>query len=123
MGIVANGATVAQSLMLEYKWPPLLGVASEAGIIWVHQRSTPALICISLVRIMTIYAAHFATQNRMGVGEIKLRPHFQVALETGLRFLSRVENRICGSSRGHVLAPWSVAGFAPDIISICSFGL
>lgn len=93
---MADHTPLPHRLVLVNEWPALRGVAFEASLVSA-QESKPAaperLLNIgaaafngySSVRVVTIGATHLSFQDRMMVGQLKLRPHFQVTLETSFR--------------------------------------
>ena len=77
----------------------------------------------SFVRVMTISATHFPFHNWMMVGQIKLTPLVQVALETDFWRSFRVNNCMSRATALVVDAPGPVTGFAADIFCVLSCGL
>ena len=93
---MANGATLAQCLMLVDKRAALLRVTLEAGFVCAEERkatgfelllniSLPAFDCDALVQLVTIAAAHFAFQHRMVMRQCERCANFEVTLEASLR--------------------------------------
>ena len=58
----------------------------------------------------------------MMVRQLELCPHFQVALETGLRIFPRVNDRACATAGLDVLATRSVAGLASHRLRVFPLG-
>jgi hypothetical protein len=76
---MANGAPLPQRLVLVYKRAALLRVTLEASFVFAHERKAAGLQLLlnigwrtfdrdSLVRFMTIRAAHFAFEHGMMMG-------------------------------------------------------
>jgi hypothetical protein len=53
---------------------------------------------VTFVRIMAIAATHFAFQDRMMAGQMKLASFIEVTLKTGLRVPARVDDRVASPS-------------------------
>lgn len=121
--IVAGGATIAQRLVMEHERTFLRHMALEAGVIGAHQRGPAALGGISLVRVVAIHAAHPPLENRMRVRQVKLCPHFHMALEAGLRRFAGVEDRVRRAARLDVLAAGAMARFATDVLRVLALRL
>ena len=92
---MADHTTFAHCFVLENKRAALRGMTLETSFVSAQESKAAAferLLNIgaatldrnTLVRIMAIGATHFAFQHRMVMRQLKLRPHFQVTLETGL---------------------------------------
>ena len=84
---MADGATLAQRLVLIYKRAALLRVTLEAGFVSAQESKAAAferllnicwraLDCHTDVRIVAIGAAHFAFQHRMVVRQLECRANF-----------------------------------------------
>ena len=76
---MADGATLAQRLVLVHKGAALLRVTLEAGLVFAQERKTAGFqfllnICRrafnrdAFVHLMTIGAAHLAFEHRMMMG-------------------------------------------------------
>ena len=102
---MADYTTLAQGLMFVHPWPTLSGVTLEAGFVSTQKRKAagferllnigaPAFDRHSLMRVVTIRAAHFAFGHWVVVRQLELRAHFQVTLEASLRRFSRINNRV-----------------------------
>ncbi len=119
--------------MFVNKRAALLGVALKASFVSA-QESKPAgfevllNVCRcafdrdSLVRVVTIGAAHFAFQHRMVVRQLECGTHFQVALETGLRIFPRIDDRMRRATALDVQTARPVAGLAAHVLCVFSFG-
>lgn len=126
VGRMADGATLAQRLVLVDKRAALLRVTLEAGLVLAQERKTAGFeflldICRralnrdAFVYLMTIRAAHFAFEHRMMVRQCECGANFQVTLETGFRRLSWIYDRAGAPARLHVQTPWPVARFAAHV--------
>ena len=101
---MADRAPLPHRLMLIDKWATLLRVTLEAGFVSAEECKSAsmkplldvrrgALSGDPFVRFMTIAAAHLAFEHRMMMRQLKCRADVQVALETSVRRLSRVDDR------------------------------
>ena len=126
VGRMTNDATLPQCLVLIHKWAALLRVTLEASFVSAQERETAGFkrllnICRrafngdAFVHFVTIGTAHFAFRYRVMVRQLKRRANFQVALETGLRRLSWINNRTSSAAGFDMQTPWAVARFAPHI--------
>ena len=93
---MADHTTLPHRLVLVNKGAALGGMALKASLVSAQESKAAAFerllnICLRTfdsdpdVRVVAIGAAHFAFQHRMVVRQLKLRPHFQVTLETSFR--------------------------------------
>ncbi len=93
---MADHATLTQCLVLINKGPPLRGVALEARFILAQESNAAVFERLLNVGpaafdrhpdmwIVTISTTHLAFQDRMMMGQLKLRPHFEMTLKTGFR--------------------------------------
>jgi hypothetical protein len=131
---MADHTTLTHRLVLIDKWAALRGVAFKASLVFA-QESKPAgfeaLLNISpaafdrdpLVRVVTIGATHFSFQDRMMMWQLKLRPHFQVTLETSLRRLLRINDRMGCTAGFNVQTARAVARLAAHVLGVLSFRL
>ena len=96
---MADGATLAQRLVLVDKRAALLRVTLKASLIFAQERKTAGFeflldICRRafnrdpFVYLMTIRAAHLAFEHRMMMRQCERCANFEVTLETGFRRLS-----------------------------------
>ena len=96
VGRMADHTTLPHRFVLVNKGASLGGMALKASLVSAQESKAAALerllnICLCTfnsnldVRVVAIGAAHFAFQHRMVVRQLKLRPHFQVTLETSFR--------------------------------------
>src|SRR6476660_1245885 len=101
---MASDASLAHCLVLIYKWSPLLCVTFEAGFVSGQESKAAgselllnvcrgALGRDPFVRFMAIAAAHLTFKHRMMMRQLECRADFQVTLETGVRRLSRIDDR------------------------------
>ena len=96
---MTDHTTLPHRLVLVNKGAALGGMALKASFVSAQESEAAALerllnilVCAPLIamldmRVVTIGAADFAFQHRMVVRQLKLRPHFQVTLETSFRRL------------------------------------
>ena len=130
---MAGNATLANRFVLKNKWPALGGMTFQAGAVCTQHSDAAALHLlrhvgpaafdgVALVRVMTIRAADFAFKHRMMMGQLERGFHFRVALETGFRRFSWIEDRVTRAARLVVQAARPVTRFAPDILSVRSLG-
>ena len=117
--------------MLVNKRATLLGVALEASFVSAQESeaagferlldvSPAAFDGDSLVRVVTIGAAHFAFEHRMMVRQLERRANFQVTLETSLRRLAWIDDRVCRAAALHMQTSWSMARLAADVLRVLS---
>ena len=110
---MADHTPLTQCLVLVNKGSALLRVTLEASFVSAQESKASGferllnigaatLDCHSLVWVVTIGTAHFPFQHRMMVRQFELRAHFQVTLETRLRRLSRIDDRMRRSATLHV---------------------
>jgi len=96
VGRVADGATLAQRLMLVDKRAALLRVTLKARLVFAQERKTAGfefLLDVSrrafnrdaFVYLMTIGAAHLAFEHRMMMRQCERCANFEVTLEASLR--------------------------------------
>src|SRR6476659_1758657 len=100
---MAADAAFTDRFVFKHEWPALRGMTLETGLVMAEQRGasasdllrqicSAALYRVALVRIMAIRAADFAFQHRMMMRQLEGRFHFRVALETGGRRFSRIND-------------------------------
>jgi hypothetical protein len=75
------------------------------------------------MRFMTIAAAHFAFRHRMMMGQCERCANVQMTLETGVRRLSRINNRTSSATGLNVQTPWTMARLAAHVLCIFTFCL
>src|SRR5262245_27572546 len=131
---MTNDATLSYRLVLINKRAALLCVTLEAGFV-SGQESKAArselLLNIRLdafgrdpfVRFVAIAAAHLALKHRMMMRQLKRRTNIQVTLKTGVRRLSRIDDRASAAAGLNVQTPGTVARFAAHVLGIFPFGL
>jgi hypothetical protein len=123
---MANGATLAQCLMLVDKRAALLRVALEARFVFAQERKAAGLefllnICgrafnrDPFVQFMAIGAAHFAFEHWMMMRQRECRANFQVTLKTSLRRFFWVDNRTSAATGFDVQTPGPVARLAAHV--------
>ena len=93
----------------------------DAGVILGSQGRAPAFECRPFVRIVAITAIDLALRHRVMVGQVELGPHFQMALETTLRGLARIDDRVARTARLIVQAARSMTGFAAHFGGVAAF--
>jgi len=121
---MACDTSLAKRLVLEYKRTALLGMALEADFVFAHHVCcTASFEYRSLVRVMAIGTAHFAFKHPVMIRKAELCPDFQMALEAGFRILARIDDCMRRSARLNVQASWTMAGLAPGVFGILTFGL
>ena len=134
VGRMADHTTLTQCLVLINPRAPLLGVALKASFVSAQESKPTGFevllnVCRcafdrdSLVRVVTIGAAHFAFEHRMVVRQLKLCPHFQVTLKTSFRRLARIDNRVRCASARDVQAARAVTRLTANILRVLSFCL
>jgi hypothetical protein len=69
---------------------------------------------------MAIGTTHPAFKHRMVMGELKLRTHFQVALETRFGGSARINNRVRRSAALDVQTSRPMARFAANVLGVFS---
>ena len=117
---VAGGATLADGFMLEDKWPHLCGVALGADFFLGQQRRAPGASSAAFVRVVAIGAAHPAFEHRVVVGKIELAALIEVALEAGLRILTRVNDGVDAAAGLGMQAARPVAPFTTKVHGVGS---
>ena len=96
MGRMADDTTLPHRFVLINKRTALGGMTLETGFVLTEESEAAflerllhvcpaALHCHADVRVVAIGATHFPFQHRMVMGQLKLRAHFQVALEASFR--------------------------------------
>ena len=131
---MANDASLTHRLVLIYKWAALLCVTLEAGFVSAQKSKATGFelllnICRGalgrdpFVRFMAIAAAHLAFKHRMMMRQLKCRADFQVTLETGVRRLSRIDDRAGTAASLDMQTPRPVTRFAAHVLGIFSFRL
>ena len=131
---VTNNTTLTHRLVLVDKRAALLRVTLEAGFV-SGDKSEPASSELLLnicrrtlgrdpfVRFMAIAAAHLAFKHRMMMRQLKCCTHVQMALETGVRRLSRIDDRSFSAASLNVQTPGAVARLAADVLCVFPFRL
>ena len=123
---MADGATLAQRLVLVDKRAALLRMTLEAGLVFAQERKPTGFeflldICRrtfngdAFVYFMTIRAAHLAFEHRMMMRQCERGANFEVTLETGFRRLSWIYDGAGTPARLHMQTPWPVARFAAHV--------
>ena len=123
---MADHAPLTHRFVLIDKWAALLCVTLEARFVSSQKRKAAgselllnicrgALGRDSFVRLMTIAAAHFALEHRVVVRQLECCANVQVTLETGVRRLSRIDDRARFAASLDVQTPRSMARLATHV--------
>jgi len=124
VGIMADRAAFPQGGVFINERPGLFPVALGAGFIQPrHGQSTRRFHNVHAVRVVALNAIHFPFQHRMMLGKVKFSLHLQMTLETRLRILARVDDKLvqaAPAAQGNVFAARTVAGFAAILASHAS---
>ena len=134
VGCMADHTALTHRLVLIHKWAALLCVTLEAGFVSAQKSKAAGLerllnICRSslgrdpFVRFMAIAAAHLAFKHRMMMRQLKRCANVQVTLETGVRRLSRIDDRARSAASFDVQTPGPVAGLAAHVLCVVPFRL
>jgi hypothetical protein len=134
VGCMADHTTLTHRLVLIYKWAALLCVTLEAGFVSAQKSKAAGLerllnVCRStfgrdpFVRLMAIAAAHLAFKDRMMMRQLKRCANFQVTLETGVRRLSRIDDRARSTASFDVQTPGPVTRLATHVLCVFPFRL
>jgi len=126
---MADDTTLTQCLVLIHKRAALLRMILEAGFVSAQKRKAVGFerllnICRRaldrdpFVRLVTIGAAHFAFWHRMVMRQGECCANFQVTLETRVRRLPRINNRVRRAATLHVQTPRAVARLAPHVLCV-----
>ena len=115
VGIVTDGASLAQGLMFVNEWPGLLAMAGGACFVQAcHGQAARGLADVHAMRVMTLRAVHFAFDHRMMLGEVELGMGLQMAGKTCRRILAGIDNEFASAApHGDVFAARTMAGFTP----------
>jgi len=79
--------------------------------------------CVSLVRVVAIRATDFAFEHRMMMRQLEFRADLHVALKTGGRRSSGIDNRAFLAATLDVEAARAVARFAADVLGVVALRL
>lgn len=120
--------------MLIHKRAALLRVTLEASFVSAQESKAAgfelllnicrgALGSDAFVRFMAIAATHFSFWHRMVMGQCERCANFQMTLETGVRRLSRIDDRASAAAGFDVQAARTVARLAPHVLGIFTFCL
>lgn len=115
--------------MLKYKWTALRDVALKTGFVLTEKerasafdflrKTCPASLNRAAdVRVVTVGAAHLVFQNRVVMRQLKLRAHFQVALETGVRRSPRIDDLAFVATGRDVQTSGAVTAFAAHFLRV-----
>lgn len=111
---MTSRAAFAHRFVLENEGAMLRRVAFGAIVTLRIHRSERGC-CVAFVRLMAISAGHFAFEHRMMMRQIKFAAFVEVALETGVRRLLRINNGVVRSARLVMNAAGAVARFTADL--------
>jgi len=131
---MADGTTLLHRLMWVDPGTSLLCVTFEASFVLAQESKAASFefllnICrraldrYSLVRLVTIAAAHLALGHRMMMRQCERCANFQVTLKTGVRRLSRIYNRARSAAGFDVQTPRTVARLASHVLCVFPFRL
>jgi hypothetical protein len=129
---VTTQTTLTHRFVLENKGTSLGRVTLEASLVVAEQPSAAALERlgqvrptaldrVSPVRVVAIGATYFPFEHRMMMRQLEFGPYFRVALETGGRGFSRINNQAALAAALHVQTPGAMAGFAPNVLGVVAF--
>ena len=109
--VVTDGAAFPQCLMLKNEWPGLFTMTLRATLVESCHRQTAARFeNVPPVRIMALHAIHPPFDDRMMLRQIKFSMRLQMALKTGSRIFSRIDNESTAPPAGlNVFAAWPMA--------------
>ena len=112
---MASDAAFAHGRMLKDVRPRLIAMALGATFILSrHGQASCRPKDIAAMGIMALDATHVAFNYRMMLREIELSVDVEMALKTGRRVLTRIDDEI-GAAGLDVTAAGSMAGFAPGL--------
>ena len=131
---MANSAPLPHRLVLINKRAALLCVTFKAGFVSAQKsKASGSELLLNIcrgalgrdpfVRFMAIAAAHLAFQHRMMMRQLKCCANVQMTLKTGVRRLSRVDDRARAAASLNVQTPRSVARLATHVLCIFPFRL
>jgi hypothetical protein len=131
---MADHTTLTHRLVFINKWAALLCVTLEAGFISGQESKAAGSelllnICWGalgrdpFVWVMAIAAAHLAFKNRMMMRQLKRCANVEVTLETGIRRLSRINDRAGTAAGLNVQTPGPVARLATHVLCVFPFRL
>ena len=131
---MADEAPLPHRLVLIHKRAALLCMTFEAGFVSAHKSKAAgselllhicrgALRRDPLVRFMAIAAAHLSFEHRMMMRQLKRSANVQVTLETGVRRLSRIDDRALSAAGLNVQTPGTVTRLAAHVLCVFPFRL
>ena len=111
MRVVTDSAAFPQCLMLKNEWPGLFTMTLRATLVESCHRQTAARFeNVTPVRVVTLDAIHPPLDDRMMLRQIKFSMRLQMALKTGSRILSGIDNKPGAPAPGlNVFAAWPMA--------------
>src|SRR5262252_8983593 len=97
--VVANGAALPQSLMLEDKGPGLFAMAPGAILVEPrHSQPAGSLKDVTAVRIVALHAIHVAFEDRVMLGQVEFGVGLKMALKTRCWVSARVDDELSAST-------------------------
>ena len=131
---MANDTTLTHCFVFINKRAALLCVTLEAGFVSGHESKAAGLelllnVCRGalgrdpFVRFMAIATAHLALGHRMVMRQRERCANFQMTLETGVRRLSRIDDRARSAASFDVQTPGTVTRFATHVLCVFPFRL
>lgn len=120
VGLMAGIAALPQRFMLEHKRPALHRMTLETGLVRRPHLGTATTMRGTFVRVVAGSAAHLSFQHRMMMRKPELCLHIQVALETGLRRMLRINDRAPATALFYVNTARTMARFAANLFPIIS---
>jgi hypothetical protein len=114
VGSVANGATLAESFVLENEWARLLAMTVTAVFVQSrHRQASRRFEDVRAVRIVALNAIHATFDNRMMLRQIEFSARLQMAFEADARILPGINNEFSSPSAAfNVFAARAVARLA-----------
>jgi len=111
MRVVADSAAFPQCLMFKNEWAGLFTMTLSAALVEPCHRQTAARFeNVGPVRIVTLHAIHPPFNDRMMLRQIEFSMRLQMALKTGSRIFSRIDNKSGAPAPGlNVFAAWPMA--------------
>jgi hypothetical protein len=121
--VVTGDAAFPQGWMLEDERAGLRPMTLRAALVEPgHGQSARWFEDVAPVRIVALNAIHPAFHQRMMVRGLEFAPHFQVALQAGLRIFAGVNDELGSAARRNVFAAGSVTRFTPGIALLAQTG-
>ena len=111
MWVVTDRAAFPQCLMFKNEWACLFTMTLSATLVEpCHRQTTARFENVNPVRIMTLDAIHPPLNDRVMLRQIEFSMRLEMALETGSRILSGIDNEPGAPAPGlNVFAAWPMA--------------